>query len=179
MIKEFKPALMFLGKFLAIYFAGNLLYGGLTEYQKPAADPATTLVAVHSAALLQLFSKNVYTEPNPQGPTMFLISNGRVILSIYEGCNGVNVMIVFFAFIVAFGGKFWCIAIFIPTGLLIIHWSNLFRVALLYLLADNNSRHFYYYHKYFFTATLYLIVFALWIAWMIWFNENRRKKTSA
>lgn len=179
MIKEFKPALMFLGKFLAIYFAGNILYGVFIEYYKPAADPATKLVAVHSATFLQIFSRDVYTEPNPKGPTLFLKANDRVVLSIYEGCNGINVMIVFFAFVIAFSGKARHTVVFIPIGLLIIHLFNLFRVALLYLLAESNSRHFYYYHKYFFTATLYLIVFALWIAWVFWFNGKHKKKISA
>jgi exosortase family protein XrtF len=164
--KEFKPALRFLGLFLLIYFIGNILYGFFIESFRNTADPVTLWVSHQVGQILNFAGKEVNVTLNPVAPTVFMTHAGEVVISIYEGCNGVNVMIVFIAFMVAFGGNVKRIMWFLPAGLLIIHVANLFRVALLYIVAQNNTRYFYYIHKYVFTAFIYVIVFALWYVWI-------------
>ena len=173
MIREFRPALMFLGKFLAIYFVGNILYGVYIESKGNRPDGITRMVTYQSAWLLEVFGYDTQVEDHADAPKVLLKNEGQRVLNVYEGCNGINVMVVFVAFLFAFGGSKKKLAVFLPSGVLIIHFFNLLRVGLLFYLALNNARHFYYYHKYFFTATLYLVVFALWAIWVTWFNEKR------
>ena len=116
--------------------------------------------------LLNLAGKDVEVTLNIVAPTVLMKHAGQVVVSIYEGCNGMNVMIVFIAFMAAFGGSQKKMAWFLPSGLLIIHIANLFRIGLLYIVAQSYSRYFYYVHKYVFTAFIYLIVMALWYAWI-------------
>lgn len=174
LLREFKPALIFLGKFLALYFAGNILYGLYIESYEQEPDGITRLVTAQTSWLLDKFGYMTSTGDVPNPPKIALKEAGDVVLYVYEGCNGVNVMIVFIAFLFAFGGPVRLLSFFVPAGLLIIHLFNLLRIGLLFFLALNDSRQFYYYHKYFFTATLYLVVFLLWALWVIRFNEKRK-----
>jgi exosortase family protein XrtF len=171
--REFKPALRFLGLFLLIYFIGNLLYGFFVESYQNAPDPVTQWVSRQVGWALNLMGREVEVTFNTVAPTVLMKHAGNVVVSIYEGCNGMNVMIVFIAFMVAFGGTPKKIAWFLPAGLLVIHVANLFRIGLLYIVAQNYTRYFYYVHKYVFTAFIYLIVFALWYAWIRLHGKSR------
>ena len=178
LLSEFRPALIFLGKFLAIYFAGNILYGLYVESHDNTPDPVTHLVTAQTSWLLNVTGYDTGIADVPGSPKVALKQSGDVVLNVFEGCNGINVMIVFVAFLIAFGGPLKVLAWFLPLGLLIIHTFNLFRVSLLFYLAERSSTQFYYYHKYFFTATLYLVVFGLWALWIFHLNEKRRIKTT-
>ena len=170
--KENIPALKFLGIFLGVYLVGNLLYGFYVEWHYPTVDPVTHWVANQTAMLLRFFSgSEVSTFSTNVKPTVSLIENNKSILRVYEGCNGLNVMIVFVAFIMAFGGVNKQGTLFSVIGFAIIHLSNLGRVVLLFVVAKNYQSYFYFVHKYLFTAILYVIVFALWWLWVAKFKK--------
>lgn len=179
LLREFKPALLFLGKFLAIYFAGNILYGVYVESYGSRPDAVTSLVTSQTAWFLNLAGYHATWENVPDMPKVAMKEAGDVVLYVFEGCNGLNVMVVFIAFLFAFGGPARWLALFIPAGIVLIHFVNLLRIGLLYHLALNNSNQFYYYHKYFFTGTMYLVVFCLWFLWVIRFHEKRNVKAAA
>ena len=87
-------------------------------------------------------------------------------MNIYEGCNAINVVIVFVAFMFAFSGPAKKLSWFIPLGIGIIYIANLLRVGLLFWVAQHYQRYFYYLHKYIFTALIYLVVLVLWGVWI-------------
>lgn len=176
LLEEFRPALLFLGKFLLLYFVANIVYGIYIESFDEKPDGLTHLVSAQSAAVLKCFGYNTTWEDAAGVPKVALKDGGHVVLNVYEGCNGINVMIVFAAFIFAFGGPVRPVWIFLIAGLVIIHLFNLARVGLLFYLAVGDSPQFYYYHKYFFTAVLYAVVFGLWAIWVIRFNERPNVK---
>jgi exosortase family protein XrtF len=175
MWKEFKPAIRFVLIFVGLYVVGNLVYGLYISFEGNAPDDITRLVADQSAWLLtNVFGYEVDAVPNTAGPTVFLITGESKVLNVFEGCNGINVFIVFAAFIVAFNGNPRKLYWYIPLGILILYVSNLLRIVFLYWTAVSFHRYFYYVHKYIFTATIYAVVFLLWI---IWVNQlNGRKK---
>ena len=179
LLKDFKPALLFLGKFLVIYLAGNILYGLYVESYEQAPDGLTRIVTGQTSELLNRAGYDSSYEDVPAVAKVAMKEAGDVVLYVFEGCNGLNVAIVFVAFLFAYGGPIKWFAIFLPVGLLLIHLFNLLRIGLLYHLALNNSTQFYYYHKYFFTATLYFVVFAIWYLWVVKLNENRNVKAEA
>src|SRR5690606_20854765 len=88
------------------------------------------------------------------------------ILAVYEGCNGINVMIIFVAFLLAFGPMVKAMLWFLPLGLFMIHMMNLVRITLLFWVSIYVESLMYFTHKYFFTATLYVVVFILWVWWV-------------
>lgn len=165
--KENRPALKFLGLFLGVYGIGNLLYGFYIEYNYPGVDQVTQWVSHQSSWLINLLSDLEITSVlNSSTPTTLLMENDKIMLRIYEGCNGINVMIVFIAFIMAFGGLSKRGALFMSGGVVIIHVANLIRIALLLAVAKHYESWFYYVHKYIFTAALYVIVLGLWWVWV-------------
>lgn len=173
-LNEFKPALRFLLIFLSVYFVLNLVYGLWIESLGSQPDFATQWVSSQSALLANGMGYEAQAVPNPDGPTIRMMSGDRVILNVFEGCNGLNVVIVFLAFILAFGGSVRKRGWFIPAGILVIHLFNLGRIMILYFLSYTGSNYFHYFHKYFFTAVIYGAVFFLWWLWII-LNHGKRE----
>lgn len=172
MLKEFKPAFLFLARFLGIYILGNLLYGFYIESYRPHPDWLTHEATQQTSIFLRWCGQQTSADINLYGPTVFLKASGETVLNVFEGCNGLNVMIVFLAFVIAFGGPRKKMAWFIGAGLLILHLANIGRISLLYVTARQFQDYFYYIHKYFFTAILYVIVFSLWALWIFKFNDS-------
>lgn len=167
MVREFRPTIIFLAKFIGIYLIGNFLYGLYVSSYRPAPDPVTKMVTAQSAFVLDMFGYETQTANHPTKPTTRIDLGDRHIISVYEGCNGLNVMIIFIAFVVSFGSwhkKMWW---FIPTGILLIHLANLARLAFLFEVTVSYPGYLYFTHKYLFTAIIYAMVVALWIAWVI------------
>jgi exosortase family protein XrtF len=165
-IQEFAPTIFFLLKFIVIYVVGNFLYGLYVTAYEPSPDPVTYWVTDQTAVVLTVCGWPTEAENQTNKATTELSHDGKRILAVYEGCNGLNVMIIFVAFLYAFGpitkNFFW----FVPLGLLIIHLINLARITLLFWVSIYWADYMYFIHKYFFTAILYVVVFILWVWWV-------------
>jgi exosortase family protein XrtF len=164
--REFKPSIFFLSKFLGLYVAGNLLYGLFVHSFYPSVDPVTAWVTHQTSYVLNLFGWSTHVVEHTHKPTANILHDGSAILAVFEGCNGLNVMIIYVAFLLAFGPYskrlFW----FIPTGLILVHLFNIGRIFLLFFVSIEMPKFLYFTHKYFFTAILYAVVFSLWIVWI-------------
>lgn len=166
MIKEYKPALLFLLKYVVVYLVLNSLYALFVSAHNPAPDPATIAVSNQTAFVLEAFYSNVTTLVTSDYPSVPLLLNGTQIVDVYEGCNSINVMIVFMAFIVAFKGPLKASIWFSLLGLVIIYVVNLMRVSALFYVAINFPSSMYFFHKFVFTGGIYAIVFGLWYVWI-------------
>jgi exosortase family protein XrtF len=176
-LKEFKPTILFLVKFVGIYLVANLLYGLYVTAYAPGPDPITSVTSRQTAVALGICGWPSETKDDENKPTTQLIHEGRSVLAIYEGCNGINIMIIFVAFLVAFGpiGKrLWLFAL---AGILIIHLMNLVRISVLFWVALYLPNFVYFVHKYLFTAILFVIVFILWIVWVKRFATLKAMET--
>jgi exosortase family protein XrtF len=173
-LREFRPAILFVAKFIGLYLAGNLLYGVYITAYEPKADAVTYHVCQQVAWALDLLTDNISIKADPVKATVLIIQQ-HPLLAVYEGCNGVNVLIVFLSFVTAFGPYNRKLIWFIPVGLFIIHAANIFRIVLLFFVARDFRPHLYFTHKYLFTAFIYVVVFILWF-WWIKLNRDRDKK---
>jgi exosortase family protein XrtF len=165
-MKEFIPAFRFLIAFLGLYLGLNLLYGWWISSYQGTADWATNLVTEQTSYILNILGEQTITQPKSDAPTIRIIKESRTVISVFEGCNGINVMIVFLSFLFAYRGSWKSLVWFLPMGLFLIYVANLIRVALLFYVAEYWQHYFYYVHKYLFTAAIYLVVFVLWWWWM-------------
>lgn len=166
MINEFKPTIYFLVRFVGLYLLGNVLYGLFVTSYEPRPDPATHWVTVQTGIVLNACGYRVEVADRKDKPTTDITYFGKSKLAVYEGCNGLNTMIIFVAFLIAFGPLSRQMTWFIPLGLLIIHFVNLCRILLLFFVSEFMPKAMYFTHKYFFTAILYLVIFALWWWWI-------------
>lgn len=160
---EFKPTVRFLLRFIGFYVVISLLYGFYITYYYPDADPVTTSETFQCAKILGPYTE-AHTRPGSAHVTLY--RNGEATVSVYEGCNGINVMIVFAAFLVAFGPYTRVMLWFLPLGWLVIYVTNLLRIIFLYHVSLSFPQYLYFTHKYLFTAFIYLIVFLLWVWWV-------------
>jgi exosortase family protein XrtF len=174
--KEFKPTIFFLVRFLGIYLTLNLLYGWYVKAWNPKPEPVTSWVSSQSAWVLRVAGYDSESVNHRSKPTTLILNEEVAILSVYEGCNGINSGIVFLAFLLAFGPYKKSMIWFVPTGLLVIHLANLMRIILLFFVSIYLQHYLYFTHKYLFTAFIYLVVFGLWITWILKFSKAPNEK---
>lgn len=174
-VKEFKPTIWFLLRFVAIYVVGSLLYAALITHYYPGVDPITQAVSEQCAVVLNVCGAGVETATRPQDPTDTIAHAHKGVISVYEGCNGVNVMIVLVAFLAAFGPASRKLVGFTLFGILVVYAANLVRLLVLYYVSLHYAEWIYPIHKYFFTAFIYVVVFLLWVWWVRKYSGNKNQ----
>lgn len=163
----YKPFLLFLAKFFLTYSILTLVYQQFLEsFENNKVDSVTLMVAGNTQQVLQLFGAAVIIDKETSESYIRLFYNQVYIARIIEGCNAVNVMILFIAFVVSFSGRFKHTLFFIILGSLIIYLLNVFRIAvlcaLLYFFPGQNPV----IHGVFFPLFIYGVVFILWVIWV-------------
>lgn len=190
MWKEFKPTILFLVKFFAIYGILSFGYGRYIQYydtlNEPQTDPVTSFVTFNCTNSATIFGYEPvivqndhlnHSDAELEQTYDSIWLSGKYAISVEEGCNGINIMILFLAFVVAFGGKLLNTVIFIPVGILFIHASNIGRLMLLSLLnVEFDGRAFHFFHKYGFTAVIYLSILFLWYLWVTKYSGRKINK---
>lgn len=106
-------------------------------------------------------------------PNASLVLNGGIVVNVYEGCNAINVSILFVAFLFAYKKSFKATLVFAIIGLISIYLFNLFRVGGLFLVALYFPDSLYLMHKFVFTGVIYAFVFGLWFIWVQQLNRNK------
>jgi exosortase family protein XrtF len=173
LLKDFKPSILFLGKFIGIYIVLNIGYGFYLDAYKEGADPMTHFVTAQTSQFLGLYQDQITIGPKADLKSVYIFKDGQAILSVYEGCNGLNVMIIFLAFMLAYSKVSLKMVWYIPLGLLTIHLFNLLRIDLLYHVTLSLPKLLYFSHKYLFTAFIYLAVITLWAIWILKLDVKR------
>ena len=180
MLKEFKPTILFLLKFGLIFGVGSFLYGWfINSYQQkepPQPDPITNSIANQTNWVVGAFgypSAVWYPEEEPL-VVVYIKGFEDDNVTFYEGCNGINIMILFVAFVLAFGtntnSRWW----FLPVGLAAIHVFNLLRLASLSIMATVSHSAFHFFHKFAFTGVIYAFVLVLWYLWATRFSKIKK-----
>jgi exosortase family protein XrtF len=169
-MKDQRAILFFLLKFIGFYIVVNTTYGLWINSYYPGPDPITEIVTHQSAFLISLTEDDLSVGEAINSANVPIVQGTQRIISVFEGCNGLNVMIVFVSFIVAYSGTWKKNVIFGLMGITLIYIANLFRVALLFFISKYYPDNLYFFHKYLFTGMLYILVFFLWYLWVkrIW-----------
>ncbi len=170
--QDFKPSILFLAKFIGLYIILNVVYGFYLDASKGEADIMTQWVTEQTADIIDIYEDKISTGPKDDLKSIFIFKDTRAVLSVYEGCNGLNVMVIFIAFLFAYGNLSKSILWFIPLGLLVIHLFNLLRILLLFHVTISMPDFLYFSHKYLFTAFIYIAVFGMWALWIFKVNEK-------
>jgi exosortase family protein XrtF len=165
-MKEQKTILFFLVKFIGLYLVLNTVYGFWISSYSPLPDPITKIVTHQTAALVSLTEDNISVGVGVNSSNVPIRQNDKTVVSVFEGCNSLNVMIVFISFIGAFTGTWKKTILFGLAGLVLIYLFNLLRVGLLFYIAKYYPDNLYFFHKYLFTGILYALVFFFWYLWV-------------
>ena len=130
--KQNRSAIYFLFVFVGTYLVLNTIYGLYVEFYSPDPDPITISVSNQLATLLRFWDQSVRAVLVTGSKNVSMRNSHSSVINVFEGCNGINVFIVFISFLFAFRGRVRSTSFFIVVGLLIIHLMNLTRVGLLY-----------------------------------------------
>lgn len=139
--------------------------------------PLTIMVSTQTAGLMQflwpagnydVLSENQFRSTQPTGDIehMFILKNGKPTISIADNCNGLELMVLYAAFIVCMPGKAGRKWAFILLGIPLIHLANLGRCIGLVGMHLQWPGLFDFAHHYLFKIMVYAISFGLWVAYL-------------
>jgi exosortase family protein XrtF len=174
-----KPLTRFLIKAVALYLGWHLLWYNWIEPDGTVNHYLTYNTASISALCLNLFSESQFSLSPFEEQNTYLFKDQIPVVLIEHGCNGLILMVLFAAFIIAFPGpwkkKLW----FIPLGIFSIYLINALRVIGLAVNHMDFKSSFDFNHKYTFTILIYGAIFLFWMVWVNRFSGINGKKVSA
>ncbi len=168
---HFKPAIWFILKFLILYVILNVVYGIYIESFGHRVDNYTIITAQHTSKFLNLFNESTKILIDEKSRYCVMANSQSEILSVFEGCNGLNVMIIFISFIFAYSKsilRYWW---YLLAGIAVLYLVNIFRISILYYVADRFEHYLYFTHKFVFTGIIYVVVGVLWYLYVNWINK--------
>ena len=98
-------------------------------------------------------------------PNIFRFPNGGSII-INETCSGLKQFYQVIVLFVLFPGPWKHKSWFIPSGILIMHLTNIFRVVMLSVVMAYLPQHWDFMHDWVLRPFFYVVLFALWIWWV-------------
>lgn len=153
-------------RFVAVYVAFLLLYQFyLNSVEHKGLDPFSHSIAVTVQKLQDFLGYPTLLYEDRKNVTTWFYTHEQYTSRMVEGCNAVSVMILFVAFVLAFykGAKTW---LFIAAGLVLLHFMNIFRIALINIVARDLPQYAEMTHDFVFPAIIYGTVVVLWLVWM-------------
>ncbi len=160
------------------YFVLTFLYESyLSQFDalRFEVDEFTQIVSNQCVGFLQFFDFHVFEVINKTESCMNIFFNNRFVAKIIEGCNGLSVIIMFVAFVVAFTGNWKATILYVIGGSLLIHVVNVFRIAVLCVLMFYYPQYEHVLHGVVFPLIIYGLVFLLWVIWVNKFSVHAKK----
>lgn len=173
-----KPLTRFLIKAAILYLGWHFLWYQWIEPDGRVNHYLTYNTAWISKLALNAFSSHEFSLTPFEKQNTYLFKDGVPVVLIEHGCNGLILMVLFAAFVLAFPGpwrkKLW----YIPAGILAIYLINSLRViglAVNYMISQSS---FEFNHKYTFTILVYGAIFYFWMIWVNRFSGINVKKAA-
>ncbi len=177
-MKEFKPLVLFLLRFLGTYVGLTWLYYIYLNRYLPfgQADPFTKFTAKATKWGLNATGTPTSTMEVPREEFVRILIDGEYISFVNEGCNAISIVIIFIAFIVAFYTNIKQTLGYIIAGLVLIFIMNVSRIMLLSYIFKYMPDYGKIGHDYLFPAILYGTIVALWLVWIKYFVIPYKKE---
>jgi exosortase family protein XrtF len=175
---QYKSFLLFLVKFLVAYLVLSALYQlylNRFDVKLNQVDDFTIIVANQTQKVLSIFDATAHTDWNDKEPSIKLFYHQKWVSRVIEGCNAISVMILFVSFILAFSGSGKTTSLFILSGVLIVHFFNVLRIALLSMAMYHFPQYQDFLHSVVFPLFIYGVVFMLWVVWVNKFSLYAKK----
>jgi len=182
-IKSKLGPLWFLLKFFLSYgilFLGYSIFISVDTSISPyfSCDSITERVALDSSDLIKLFGYNSTTVQSSYGLSMDLNINGMMIARVIEGCNAVSIMLLFVAFMVAFSNQIKTTVLYTISGIFILYFINILRIALLTIGLYEVPQYGSILHELVFPAILYGVTLCLWVVWIKKYAPKPKSKAN-
>ncbi|WP_309608398.1 exosortase family protein XrtF [Flavobacterium sp.] len=162
---QYKPFLLFLGKFFLTYLVLTIIYRlYIANTCDDCIDGITKNVSILTEKFSSLigFNLSVISDNNQYK----IIVENKVVARIVEGCNAMSVIILFISFVIAFSGKWKQTIIYVFLGSVLIYFLNVLRIILLSILIFHYPNQENILHGVVFPLLIYGVVFILWVIWV-------------
>jgi exosortase family protein XrtF len=175
MLKDFKPVLSILLRFIIIYMVLLLAYQFfLNSFQKEGLDPFSRMIAEQVRHIQNFMGFPTQLYNDIKGEQVYFYVRNEYPTRMVEGCNAVSVMILFVAFVFAFykGKKTF---VFVVLGLVLLYIINVLRIVGLNIVVLDYKAYSKTTHDYIFPAVIYGTVVVLWLVWIKFFALKNEK----
>ncbi|WP_294223475.1 exosortase family protein XrtF [uncultured Chryseobacterium sp.] len=169
MLKDFKPVLGILLRFIIIYLVLLLTYQFfLNRFESSGLDPFSRMIAEQVSGLQNAIGFPTQLYDDIKGEQVWFYVKQEYVTRMVEGCNAISVMILFVAFVFAFykGAKTF---VFVLTGLILLYVMNLLRIVGLNIVVSDYKQYGKISHDFIFPAIIYGTVVVLWLIWIKFF----------
>lgn len=164
----------FLLRALIILIAWKILYLAFLLPTRVFDKPLSHSVAGTAAAMLNTFTNSKdYSAKSENGDTDDGLTNvpldniyfhQKTIVSIEDGCNGLELFVLYAGFIICMPAVMSRKVLFVIAGILIIHVVNILRCAGITYIILYDPKHADFAHHYIFTFVVYGLIIGLWLA---------------
>ncbi|MCU7614308.1 exosortase family protein XrtF [Chryseobacterium sp. GMJ5] len=175
MLKDFKPVLGILLRFIIIYLVLLFAYQFyLNSFKAQGLDHYSRMIAEQVRFIQSKLGIATQLYDDVAKEQVWFYVKQKYVTRMVEGCNAVSVMILFLSFVFAFykGSKTF---IFALAGLLILYLMNVARIMGLNIVTRDYPQYNKMSHDYLFPAVIYGTVVVLWLVWIKFFalkHEN-------
>jgi len=170
-IKTYKPLLIFTATFAGVYALLTGIYIWFLSLYPHQTDPLTRFVGKSVDTIFNYTGIDAATPPISNGQGVKLLINGQYVARIVEGCTAASIIIMFIAFIIAFGHNPKKSFLFALIGSLLIFIFNIIRIAFLGYLLYAFPAYQDIAHRIIFPALIYGFVVILWIIFIKKYNN--------
>lgn len=150
------------GRFLAIYVAvltGGFVILALRPVNDRVVNPYTTFVANEARVTLNAFGEHATV-------TRQVLASPRFSVAIYNGCNGLEAILIFASGVVAFPAPWRKKGMGIVLGFVAIQLFNVIRVVSLFYIGALRPQWFSVSHTFVWQSLVIVFGVVLWLVWV-------------
>lgn len=153
------------------FWANTAHYWPVEKQMNTAHDKMSWVVFNQSVWLIDHVLKIPITTDETR--TIHFQNNG--FIAINHGCSGLKPILQFLLLMLLFPGPWKHKTWFIPMGIVIVHFTNLFRITGLAVVTVTIPDYWDFAHDNLFRPFFYVVIFFLWVWWA---EKFRKKQTS-
>lgn len=150
----------FLLKALVLFIGWQVLYYAYLLPNGALNDFLSTLVVQGTDIGLRLLGFDTYYQGH------YIYMDDQAVVLVNNGCNGLELFVLYMGFLICFPGSWKYKAFFIPAGVLVVFILNILRNIALVLNYRFFETTFDFNHKYTYVFIVYVVVFAMWRFWL-------------
>jgi exosortase H (IPTLxxWG-CTERM-specific) len=150
------------GRFLALYasiLTGGFLILALRPVNDWVVNPYTTFVANEARLVLNLFGEHATV-------THQVLSSPRFSVAIFNGCNGLEAILIFVSGVLAFPSPWVRKLVGIALGFVAIQVFNVIRVVSLFYIGVLKPQWFSASHTFVWQSLVIIFGVVLWLVWI-------------
>jgi exosortase H (IPTLxxWG-CTERM-specific) len=152
------PAARFIVRYAVILGVGFFVLA-LRPVNDRVVNPYTTFVAHESKVVLNLFGEGATVREQ-------VLSSPRFSVVIYNGCNGLEAILIFASGVLAFPAPWRRKAIGLLLGFLAIQVANILRVVSLFYIGVFRPQWFSAAHVFVWQSVIIVLGVVLWLVWV-------------